>query len=718
MATCNACNSVLERVEYQARAADEAHRIIDVCPSCPVDASKLVIRVAAPGRLSCFQQPKPPLHVRSLSLAHTRIGTEVVFEAVVDSDIYTSLDTEHFDLFNAPRGIRQQGDVATPLMGVEHASQHGTNGVRHELQKANIALGCTSQSYDIYATPQPVNASLMQVASRYKVISQSDVHLTTIHCEFDGRHKQYYIRRTHRGRPPMYSEARFITDVYAAGGMPTTLRASLSAGKCSTLMNLCSRAWDVSSVEGEGFIFTNKVDGERRWLVVCGYAGYVVRRSRLLNVCGWYPLQPPRDLGVQEPIVVDCEYTPARGLVFIDMLTDASGQLAPPDRTAAWAFGEYVAVKRLYTDLPVYLREYYQTPGEVRPTPGILEELSDGIVAIHVDSTSARKIKTIKSVELVVSDAERGTLETSDGTIVFDSIKLPEGIDTGNIVEVRFEPDGNTGNVTVHDCFRRVDKTKANSSVAVAHILDACIESKNDDQNDRRRALLWCNSLKTHINTTAETLNSPQAIIIDVGTGDGQALDSMNLHNQSVSRILVEPDRDKCARLCARLRKQLPPRGCDQLRSSVRQLKVRKSSVMVVNCTLGDILSDTELCTVLMPEVRIIVSTFSIHFVVKDLSRCHRDWGVPVIGCTYVYDGVDIGKPLVDSCGVLMARTTARECTVQWGRDTKYTEPYTTSMDYGSFTNPVVATEVLEKAPSNSDRFMSVCKHVYCFMPK
>lgn len=166
-----------------------------------------------------------------------------------------------------------------------------------------------------------------------------------------------------------------------------------------------------------------------------------------------------------------------------------------------------------------------------------------------------------------------------------------------------------------------MDKSKANSSDAGSLILESMRPTiSQGDENNRRRALLWSNSLRSSINRIVERCSSNKAIVLDVGTGDGQSLDSMDLANQIVSRILVEPDAAKCAKLCRRLGKRPPPPGVDHVRPSLMQLKTRRTSVMVANCTLGDLVNDSQLSQILIPEVRAIVSTFGIHYVMRKAS--------------------------------------------------------------------------------------------------
>lgn len=84
-------------------------------------------------------------------------------------------------------------------------------------------------------------------------------------------------------------------------------------------------------------------------------------------------------------------------------------------------------------------------------------------------------------------------------------------------------------------------------------------------------------------------------------------------------------------------------------------------------------------------------------------------------GCGYVYNGVEIGEALMNTCRVLMKRVSRLECEVRWGGDSKYIEPCTSSIDYSSFCNVIAAAEVLEEHASDDGKFMEICKHVKFF---
>lgn len=714
---CQTCNSVLTKEEYQSRAADEGHRTIQVCPKCPVDASKLSIVAPPPGRPPCFKMTKPRLTVRTRSGTVPRCGSEFRLSLHVPAESFDLVQCRSYDIGTRTRGVAGKGRVAA--VGVE-TNREGTPPLTYVTEHVtDHGFGLSTTQLSVY------DCSSIPHSGRYTSdVEAKDLILPSGTCAtimryWDANHRRCILRVTSSSRPQSSQMTEFVLDAFCIPGCKPQVTTLLGRGMLSHLANLSSRAWDVDSANGPDYVFSSKVDGERRWLVISGTVCLSVRRSREMETSGWFTLSRSSTPEQGAYVIIDCEYTPSRGHCFIDMLTDSLGDPSPTKRTILWAAHEFVKFASTCSDLPVYHRRYFSTAQDVYPTPGYLPEPSDGVVAIHESSTAARKLKDVKSIELEVSDAQPPLLLTSDGTEVFPGLHPPPLTEHHDIVEVRVSGDGSTGTLRVHEMFRRMDKSKANDDRAVSLILETTREDRTrGDENDRREALLWCNALRMSINRLVETTTSNRTIVVDVGTGDGQSLDSMALDSQSVARILVEPDREKCARLCRRVGERLPSPGCAHIRSSLMGLKTRRVRVLVANCELRDILSDPQLASVLMPEVRAIVCTFSIHYVLEDIARAYMTWNTPVYGCGYVYDEVEIGGCMIDVCGVEMKRLSRSVCTVKWGRDTLYEEPFTTSRDYTLFSNVLPPSEVLEDHQTANAKFMNICKHIRYFSPR
>lgn len=224
-------------------------------------------------------------------------------------------------------------------------------------------------------------------------------------------------------------------------------------------------------------------------------------------------------------------------------------------------------------------------------------------------------MKPVKSIELEVTETTSVniSMKTSDGVDVFPPLSPPPLCVKGDIVEVRVTEIKLQSELDVHKLFVRVDKSKANNSRAVTQIIGSMRRPRaQGDENNRREALLWCNSLKSYINRLVKENNSKYVIVLDVGSGDGQSLDYIGPTSPKISRVFIEPDRDRYKRLYKCLRVRRPSARTKHLRSALLQLKSRKTKAVVTNCSLLVLREDHQLIQVLMPKVRAIVCTFSI----------------------------------------------------------------------------------------------------------
>lgn len=286
------------------------------------------------------------------------------------------------------------------------------------------------------------------------------------------------------------------------------------------------------------------------------------------------------------------------------------------------------------------------------------------------------------------------------------------------IVEVRITCDGSDTTVTVHDCFQRVDKDTANSSMVIHEILSFDCGNMQYGENERRAILIWCNTLRSRIIEDVSHIDSNKSIVLDVGTGTGQSLDSF-IALEHTSFVLVEPDEQRCKTIVKRLGIKRYETSPDQLIIKVRALKSRSIRFCVINCTLNDLWNCINLRTTLFPEFRAIICMFSIHYLLEDLQNITEEVNVPIYGCIYTYDKAADDGTLIDFCGILMKRTSDDTCEVKWGRDKKYSEPHTLRSDY-SFIGIVQQTTMLIDIPDGSMELVlrEICANVVTIVPR
>ena len=119
--------------------------------------------------------------------------------------------------------------------------------------------------------------------------------------------------------------------------------------------------------------------------------------------------------------------------------------------------------------------------------------------------------------------------------------------------------------------------------------------------------------------------------------------------------------------------------------SVIRPLKSGSQTYATANMPLSCIVAEEELMNIVKEEVAVVCSTFSAHFVVAELYSLYTYWRMPMVGCVYPYDDVEVGCSLVHSLGVRVKRTSPSECSVTWGGDAEYVEPCTTIQEYLPF---------------------------------
>lgn len=481
----------------------------------------------------------------------------------------------------------------------------------------------------------------------------------------------------------------------------------LPSNTSTNVMNLSARAWDVRSDQTINYILTHKVDGERTLVFVIYPMVFRTRRNPHLSILSVSVLPQLKQFESYNLVCFDTEYECSSGFVLLDVLITSDGTYAPVQRGLGWVSDEAAKFVHLFPYLDIIIRDYWTHVPGVKAKPTTL--INDGLVAIHPSNVAAMKLKDVFSIELMLNGNK---LLTADGHTVATMTNNYNGFMDGDVIEIKFSSLSH-GKINVTEMFRRLDKTKANSLNAVVNILTISLSSGNrEDENERRRALLWCNNVTRHINSHVESMDTSKVLIIDVGSGDGQSLDMMSIHDHRFSRLFVEPDTKKFVKLCKRLKVNCPAPGHGHIRSLLKAIVLRRCSIVVCNETFGDLCKDTNLAPELFAITRAIVGTYSLHFVIPDLHRVTIEHKIPIYGCVYVYDDIDKDGVLVDACGVTMSRSDTISCCVKWGRDTVYHEPLTITSDYMTFGRVSLPWQVSSAMILGVGEYTKICKHV------
>lgn len=707
MSRCIACNSVLQVHEYQSRAADEAHTQVISCDNCPVDASKVM--PLRPLRLpERYMYSKiPPRKRPSAYHNHASTGSRYVLSIEIPhsmgvpapSDNHVASPRHIPSVFGGGTVDSEASDIISgPLSGLSVSNP----------ERQHIGMGIYISCFRVYFVSTP-GSECKEIRGKYTAYDHIQGYESWVYCG-NGTNRSLIMvdMKSDVGDARL---KRVVNDLYSRGALPQHPRQYVGEDIVARLSNLSPRAWDVAVAPQSMHMFTAKMDGERCWMVLHGKVWYQCRPRCAGDVSKWWWCDVTTDnsIGV---VVVDCEYVASHGYYVIDFLTSATGVAAPVLRDLSWAYGEFAALQRRCGKLPFELRSYFDLASSAAAYAMSVLCPTDGLVAIRNTSTETLKVKDVKSIEL--KHAGGGNMISGEDEFI---MTVPEAtvFSVGSIIEFRITVDSNTHDMKVHDMFRRVDKLAANSKDAISNIVSSAMLLPSSDNSDRRTALLWCNSLRSEVHRRIRVMKSNRTIILDIGSGDGQSLDSI-VFDEKLSYIFVEPDLKKCESLRRRIRSRPIVRDVSDLTSLIRGLKVRSLPHVVVNCKLSDITNNQELTQRLLGEIKCISATFSCHFVVDELHDIHATHGVPIFGCMYTYDSAN-GSTLVSSAGVTMTRQD-RVAIVKWGRDNAYEEPVTYAADYAGLGKVLSGLELVPMSDMTARSAAAlICQKVSVLLP-
>ena len=706
--TCRACGSVVKEQMYQMRAADEAHTSVWSCGMCPLD----------PQRIS-FGDPKPVVHQSYPRRLHVKAPSGSKCASQKPTRTSAFLEVTLTDM---------------PRLAINASA---LPNVRHPCSVPSDKYACPSRAhfYDrgLFAGEIVCLTSTEEISPKCTVKQVScynaEESLVLGYPETDGtvselrlpRERTLYVHsRTINGRSayavivPMtrndlQNVRKAVLDFLEAGPRWPSITGFITRSHLASINNLSPRAWDSKRIQKKGAVYTPKVDGERVYVLVFKGMMHVFSKGKGHLHVGCAILE--RRVLSEVPIVVDAENTVSHGMFLIDMLTSSEGQPAPRERDYSWSIQQFNELQKLTGCSIAKVKPYVRTLLEAEMISLRAKYPTDGVIALWPHTTTSRKMKMEKSVELRVENDE--TLCTSDGDVVFEGVALPIGVERGEIVEARFKLCDDGKEVMMKPLFRRVDKTSANSTSAVTAVLSSFGCVKRDDEARRREVLIWCDSLRQHIFKSALNRRGSRKIVVDVGTGTGQSLDVLS-PDRGVSYLLVEPSAQKCEMLKRRTGTHKVMVDAKEIMSVIRSLKSGSQVYAIANMELSRITSDEELMKLISGEIAFVSATFSAHFVTAELYDLCTYWGVPMAGCMYAYNDVEVGLFLVKALGVSMKRVSNAECSVKWGGDEEYPEPYTVTQEYQPFCSLSKGIDIVCPPNKESDEeAWNICSKVW-----
>lgn len=704
---CKACGAEIKEHHYQGRAADEAHSVVYSCNNCPLETSRITFSLPALDDMVTF----PRQYLRRLSSVTINSDDRVGELMRVVSVVPTLDHVEHAEDWSAnvvmSRSVLKSGRAVPSIGMVSTTGECGSSTivVRSKFQASSTI---SIEYLDEYRTGKSENIENVTVDGMVRGVRLPGGYSCAAYDYGSNASPRYELRAVCKAKSTA-TLRRMILEVMYKQVCFFTMVESLGRSEVQTISNLSPRAWDERRIQKDGHVYTMKIDGERAYLVVWGMIAHLYRRARCPTLIGWFVLS--KAVPTARPIVVDVENTVTHGMYLIDMLTDRNGLPSPRTRGYEWVLDEFVAVKALIHPLVVTVRKYFPRLQDAERYSFASTCPTDGVVASHVLDTTARKMKTERAIELMF--CESGALVTANGDEVTSLKSVPAAIKPSDIVELRFTLSKSGKSILVTDVFKRPDKDRANDTSAVMSVLRSFPGVQSDVDTRRRMALMWCSTLKSSIIEKACTGDRTRKIVLDVGSGDGQAIDELSRIDW-VSYILVEPNKAKCEKLARRV-------GCKDIStdprsilSSVRSLKGGSSRYHIVNMELSKVLEDVDVMTALSKEVKAVTSLFSAQYVMGELYDIREKWSIPVYGCAYLYDGVQVGGHLINRLGVMMKRISDTECSVIWGGDSMYKEPYVTSREYETFCNVVRGSSIVDPPSPDADPDVNdICTKVF-----
>lgn len=683
---CQSCNSTLKVIEYQARSADEAQRVIFRCPNCPLNADdfckdRINVHLHLKRRHRIIEST-PSIDSSSANTVNLVCCRTKLSDFNINRlDTYTVYATNYIDQSGHMFKHYHNGDWAGKGISILSKSQVAPNIKLVQMKVLDI---------DIIPNKQYKISECILINDREYVITGDSISL--------------YLPIK-----DISDMSSMIEEMYLLGFAPSKLSDYVSQTILQSVSNLTARAYDRYSVADYDHRFSVKPDGQRLWMVRIGSSWLFSRRLDKHSICGWM-IQDQTDQHNFVGPIIDIEFVVGFGCILIDVLMDEYGKITSDQRNLNTITRLFNHLRETYPLLSmVHVRPFYDTYDETIKYAGHISYPIDGIVAISNSGTDMFKIKTERSMELQLTDD--GTLCTSDNNHLFSS-NYNEIYETGSILELRFVLEDD--NIKINNVFRRSDKTKANDTKAVDSIIQSFIKPSDDTANIIRTAVWrWSNNLRSSIYELAQKQIGDKHVILDVGTGAGQSLDSI-ISMENISFIFVEPDSSKCKQLMTRLKVHgyhKDPRSVIPLVSQLRKGNVRYH---ILNCTAAEIIDDEPTMHNLKHIVGCCVSSYSAQFVMESLESLTSTFNISVIGCCYLYNDIDVGSSIINEYGLMMKRLSDNHARVKWGTDTQYDEPALESDDISDSFVKIQGINLIGSAPNDYDGIIRhICSHVW-----
>lgn len=719
---CAACGGEFSVQYYQRRAADEPPDKVEFCPSCPLDTRKLDLTLPTAKKIvklhtniASSSRRSSTILEDSLNISGSRVCVLVEGAAAnrcMQSAIKNELPKRTVTSITVPV-MRGGGKGLTDLY-----TKSIVEGEAHIVSTNNIiAPFVYLQQLDVYRLKQVNKPKYQEYAAGYEIelpcIAGSEYTFLRI-INKEERPRLYILlpEDTSESDDLVDKVLYILEEVLATYGTETSIRSFISPSIVSSLYTQSAKAYDWPSAPETGYSYTWKPDGERFWYIRYGTVWLFSRRLLSGSISGWNIENSLRVMTKVGPIL-DIEVMIGHDPILIDVLVLDSGIPTPPTRSLRYVLDAFYGMDNI--GVPIHVRKYYKKESEVHENKDSLTYPIDGIVGIQDGSMTIIKLKTTKSIELTLK--ENGDLVTADNRLVSTS-KLQELYEPGSIIELRLTKERDSPEPRVDEVILRTDKTKANSYEVCKSILHTM--SEVPESLERRRALVWCNTVRNKLHHIAAGQAERGRMILDIGAGDGQEVSDYS-SDPNVTYMLLEPDLKKCRSLIRRLQGKGTSRlfiGAEHFAHVVASLTTGSLRYGVIKATLAEILAQEHCIKILRGSTRYCIASFSISYIKKDIRRLAIS-GLDIIGCGYFYDDTNDEGFLINESGVVMKREMNNESSVKWGSDKVYKEQAICKSDFEDVFHIRSATELIPVFTSDNRGLLNtVSSNVYIISTK
>lgn len=720
---CPACKSKFQIIYYQRRAADEPPDKVVYCPNCPVDTSKLSLEpstdITRNGITNDIQIIRRPKAIRQSSLSNIGFSYRGNRECIViqgnaaercyNQAVAANVSSEPI----VATKISIQKSTSKQLVDLYLTSVTGGEAHITEDSKKIAPFICLNK-YLLYTSTMDMISTNDKAVVGYEYILDTipGTVNTVLRTLYKGQRPVIAVFLQDTGSMSNRQFEKYILSilekVLVKYGTEASVKSFMIPSIVNTLYIQSGKAYDWPSAPNEGYTYAWKPDGERFWYVKYGSIWLFSRRLLSGRITGWN-IGTKLEYSTNAGPVLDVEVMIGHDPILIDVLISDSGIATSASRSLDSILTEFDNSNKI--DVPIHIRDYFRSEKELLKTKDDISYPIDGVVGIQDGSMTIIKLKDEKSIELELQD--NGDLLTSDRILIAES-ELQHTYTPGSIIEIRFTKQAASDTPMITETLLRTDKTKANESQVCRDIFNTISDTPSSIA--RRRALLWCNSIRQKLNQIASKTTGKGRVILDIGAGDGQSVSDYST-DPDVTYILLEPDLQKCKKMMRRLAE--PGKGeCRLFEGASIILHVaglvstKKLKYAVINASLKDVLSQQHAIKTLQSCVRYCIASFSISYIVPELRELALN-NINVIGCGYMYDSADEHGILINEYGVVMKYANKsmendnNEATVMWGTDKIYSEKAIVQHDFKDLFYLRLATTKLPIAESKEHSLLN-----------